>query len=149
LRPNSSPSRKPWLVAFRAPDDWNAALQSVADIYGVPRYDDLLVNVYGTTASVGAERPPRALPLSAEELEYARAVIGSALDTRDARMIAAHLYGDELLAAQGHPTVGLSPFAGFEVGYRLVRAYLEHTGEHVPEAIGRPTEEILAHARSM
>jgi uncharacterized protein YjaZ len=139
----------PWLVAFRAPDDWNAALQSVADIYGVPRYDDLLVNVYGSTTPVGSERPPRALPLSAEELEYARAVIGGALDTRDARIIAAHLYGDELLAAQGHPTVGLPPFAGFEVAYRLVRAYLEHTGERMSEAIGKPTEEILARAGAM
>jgi hypothetical protein len=42
-----------------------------------------------------------------------------------------------------HPTVGLPPFAGFEVGYRLVRANLEHTGESLPEAIGKPTEEIL------
>jgi uncharacterized protein YjaZ len=133
----------PWLVAFRAPDDWDAALQSVAEMYGVPRYDDLLVNVYGTTAPVGAERPPRALPLDTEELEYARALIGGALGISDARLIAAHLYGDELLAAQGHPTVGLPPFAGFEVGYRLVRAYLEHTNESLPEAIGKPTGEIL------
>jgi uncharacterized protein YjaZ len=136
----------PWLVAFRAPDDWNAALQSVADMYAAPRYDDLLVNVYGTTAPVGAERPPRALPLNAEELEYARAVIGSALDISDARLIAAHLYGDELLAAQGHPTVGLPPFAGFEVGCRLVQAYLEHTGASLPETIGKASGEILARA---
>ncbi len=133
----------PWLVAFRAPDDWDAALQSVADMYAVPRYDDVLVNVYGSTAPVGADRPPRALPLSAEELEYAHAVIGGALDTSDARLIAAHLYGDELLAAQGHPTVGLPPFAGFEVGYRLIRAYLDRTGERLPQAIGKPTVEIL------
>jgi uncharacterized protein YjaZ len=133
----------PWLVAFRAPDDWNAALQAVADIYAVPRYDDLLVNVYGATAPVGAERPPRALRLDTDELEYAHAVIGGALDISDARLIAAHLYGDELLAAQGHPTVGLPPFAGFEVGYRLVQAYLELTGESLPEAIRKPSGEIL------
>ncbi len=66
----------PWLVAFRAPDEWNTALQSVADMSGVPRYDDVLINIYGTTAPVGAERPPGALPLDTEELEYARAVIG-------------------------------------------------------------------------
>jgi uncharacterized protein YjaZ len=81
--------------------------------------------------------------LDTDELEYALAVIGGALDISDARLIAAHLYGDELLAAQGHPTVGLPPFAGFEVGYRLVQAYLEHTGESLPEAIGKPTGAIL------
>ena len=134
----------PWLVAFRAPDDWDAALQSVAEMYGAPRYDEVLVNVYGATAPIGAERPPRALPLDTEDLEYARAVIGGAIDLSDAHLIAAHLYGDELLAAQGRPTVGLPPFAGFEVGYRLVKAYLEHTGEGLREAIGKPTGEILA-----
>ena len=68
---------------------------------------------------------------------------GGALDLSDARLVAAHLYGDELLAAQGHPTVGLPPFAGFEVGYQLVQAYLGHTGESLPEVIGKPTGEIL------
>src|SRR4029079_19030298 len=115
----------------------------VADIYAVPRYDAVLVNVYGATAPIGPERPPRALPLDGEELEYARAVIGGALGLSDARLIAAHLYGDELLAAQGHPTVGLPPFAGFEVGYRMVQAQLGHTGASLPEVIGKPTGEIL------
>ena len=100
----------------------------------MPSYDDVLVNVYGMTAQVGSARPPGAQPLDAEELAYAREVIGGALNRSDARLTAAHLYGDELLAAQGHPTVGLPPFAGFEAGYRLVQVYLERTGANLAAA---------------
>jgi len=38
------------------------------------------------------------------------------MDTRDPSGIAAHLYGDELMAAQGHRGVGLPAYAGFEIG---------------------------------
>jgi hypothetical protein len=40
-----------------------------------------------------------------------------ALDDTHPSAIAAYLYGDELVAAHGHPTVGLSPYAGFDVAY--------------------------------
>lgn len=62
----------------------------------------------------------------------------------DARIIAAHLYGDLVVAAQGHQTVGLPPYAGFEIAHRLVQSYLQRTGASLAEAVSKTTEEILS-----
>ena len=133
----------PWLVAFRQADDWPAALAAVARLYGVSAYGDLCFNVYGARFSPGAVQPPEARPLDTDELTYAREVIRAALDTTTPGLIAAHLYGDALVGPHGYPTVGLPPYAGFEVGYSLVQAYLRHTGRSLTEAMARSSAEIL------
>lgn len=70
----------------------------------------------------------RAALLDAEELAYAAEVIAPALQDRDARSIAANLYGDEILAFQGHEGVGLPPFAGFAVAAALSQGEIELNG---------------------
>jgi len=85
-----------------------------------------------------------ARPLDADEFAYARDLIGAALGATTPGVVAAYLYGDALVAPQGHPTVGLPPYAGFEVGYRLVRAYLWRTGRSLAEAMTTSPAEILA-----
>jgi uncharacterized protein YjaZ len=134
----------PWLVAFRKPDGWDSTLTEIAARCGVACYDDLVVNVYGSQQPVGGGRPPPALPLASDELAYSRAVILEALAVTDPRLIAAHLYGDELAAAQGHPAVGLPAYAGFEVGYRLVQEFLGRTGRDVCATLTLPTTALLA-----
>jgi uncharacterized protein YjaZ len=140
--PESLP--EPWLAAFRPAEDWEAALRWVAARYGVERYDDVVVNVYGARAPVGPARPPWPAPLDAEELAYARAVIAEAPNTTDERLIAARLYSDHFVAAQGHPAVGLPPYAGFAVACRLAREYLDRTGRDPAQAMPAPTRAILA-----
>ncbi len=134
----------PWLVAFRQAGDWPGALAAVAHMYGVETYDDIGFNVYGSRFSSGSMRPPEARPLDADDLVYARDLIGAALGATTPGVIAAYLYGDALVAPQGHPTVGLPPYAGFEVGYRLVRAYLRRTRRSLAEAMATSSAEILA-----
>lgn len=133
----------PWLVAFAKPDDWNQALAHVAQFYQLASYNDLVVNVYGGQVPIGDERPPHATPLDPEDLEYAAEIIKTALDVSDATTIAAYMYGDAIVAMQGHPAVGLPPYAGFEVGYRLVREYLRRSGQRLSEAIVMSSQEIL------
>lgn len=120
------------------------ALAWIAHQYGIAAYADLVVNVYGSQATVGWERPPVAAPLAADELEYARSVIAEALDTSDPRLITAHLYGDDLVTAQGHTGVGLPPYAGFKVAYRWVRAYLQRAGHDLRQVLAAPTDDILS-----
>ncbi|HLZ62887.1 MAG TPA: DUF2268 domain-containing putative Zn-dependent protease [Ktedonosporobacter sp.] len=135
----------PWLVSIRQPDDWQETLSHVARLHGVNSYDEIKCNIYGMQFLIGdAPRPPTAQPLEPDELEYVRDLIDRALTTTDARLIAAYLYGDELTALQGHPTVGLPPYAGFEFGYHLVQAYLQQSGQSLAEAIATPSQEILA-----
>jgi uncharacterized protein YjaZ len=133
----------PWLVSFYEPDDWEEALRFVAGFYGLSNFNEITYNVYGMTRAMGSERPPYALPLEAEELPYAREIIYEALEESAPSRIAAYLYGDEIVAAHGHAAMGLSPYAGFEVGYRLAQSYLQRTGQNVAEAIATPTEVIL------
>jgi len=71
---------------------------------------------------------------------------GAALGATAPGVIAAYLYGDALTAPQGHPTAGLPPYAGFEVGYRLVRAYLRRTGRSLAEAMATSPMGILTEA---
>jgi uncharacterized protein YjaZ len=139
-----SPDVPPWLVAFAKPADWAQALAHVAEFYQLSSYDQLEVNVYGSRFAVGAARLPQAGVLDRDELCYATDVIGAALSVTDATTIAAYMYGDAIVAAQGHPTVGLPSYAGFEVGYRLVQDYLRQTGQSLADAIVTSSEKILA-----
>ncbi len=139
----------PWLVAFHPAGDWPDALAAVAHMYGVATYDDIGSNVYGSRVSSDGARPPAARPLDADELAYAHDLIGAALGATTPGVIAAYLYGDALVAPQGHPTVGLPPYAGCEVGYRMVRAYLQRTGKSVVEAMSTSSVQILAEAATV
>ncbi|HEY0606448.1 MAG TPA: DUF2268 domain-containing putative Zn-dependent protease [Herpetosiphonaceae bacterium] len=136
-------SAAPWLVAFAKPDDWDQALSDVAQFYQLASYNDLVVNVYGGQVPIGDERPPEAAPLDPEDLEYASAIIKAALDVSNATTIAAYMYGDAIVAMQGHPAVGLPPYAGFEVGYRLVQEYLRQSGQSLSEAMVMSSQKLL------
>lgn len=133
----------PWLVAFAKPEDWDLALAHVAQFYQLASYNDLVVNVYGGQVPVGSERPPQAVPLDPEDRAYAREIIKAALNVSDATTIAGYMYGDAIVAMQGHPAVGLPPYAGFEVGYRLVREYLRQSGRRLSEVMLMSSQEIL------
>lgn len=133
----------PWLVAFAKPNDWDQALGHVAQFYQLASYNDLVVNVYGGQVPIGSERLPQAVPLDPEDLAYASEIIKAALNVSDATTIAGYMYGDAIVAMQGHPAVGLPPYAGFEVGYRLVQEYLRQSGRRLSEAMLMSSQEIL------
>jgi uncharacterized protein YjaZ len=47
----------------------------------------------------------------------------------------------------GDPGAGLPLYAGYAIGYRVVQAYLAHTGHNVPAATFVPAHEIIAASR--
>lgn len=109
----------PWLTPFTAPPDHEATLGWIAGRSGVNSYNELRTNVFGSMLSGDdVPTPPRGEPLTEDELAYSIAVVREGLTVTEWPLIAAYLYGDEIVGAMGHPTVGLSPYAGFEVAYR-------------------------------
>ncbi|MGB1249227.1 MAG: DUF2268 domain-containing putative Zn-dependent protease [Candidatus Promineifilaceae bacterium] len=110
----------PWAVTWQKSADYDAALAKIATLRGIDVYDHMLTNIFGAVVPIGSKRPPQIEPMDAETFAYAEEVIREALDETDPIQIAAHLYGDELVARQGYPTAGLPAYAGYEVAYRWV-----------------------------
>jgi len=129
----------PWLAAHVAPAEWPADLRAVAALYGAGDYSRVPANSYGRSEWRALPDPPAGAPLDAEELAYAEEVVGAASAADDPRAIAAHLFGDAIIAEQGHPQAGLPPYAGFEVAYRLVL----RAGVRPGAALGAPTAAVL------
>ena len=107
----------PWLVAHTPPASWSDDLAAVAQLYGVASYSAVPANLYGAS-DVQVEPPPAGVVLTHDERDYCIGVINGAITTTDPRTIAAHLYGDQIVGAQGHPQAGLPPYAGFEIAFR-------------------------------
>jgi uncharacterized protein YjaZ len=79
-----------------------------------------------------------------EELATARRVIGGALEVSGFNAVRSYIFGDTITATQGLPRVGVPDFAGYAIGYRVVRQYLQRTGRSVVEATFLPSQEIIA-----
>lgn len=132
----------PWGRWLSAPVDWSQTLNEIAMLYGLARYDDLVVNVYSSQIRIGAERLPAVMAMDADEQEYALDLIRDGLDEIDPNLIAAYLYGDEVVAQQGHSGVGLSPYAGFECAHQIVRRCLEKHKLSLVDAFAEPSAEF-------
>ena len=57
--------------------------------------------------------------------------------------IRGYIFGDWAAEEYGYEAVGLPDFAGYTIGYRLVRAYIERTGLNAAEATYKPWQEIV------
>ncbi|GLV60113.1 hypothetical protein KDH_69360 [Dictyobacter sp. S3.2.2.5] len=79
-----------------------------------------------------------------EELTTARRVIGGALDMSGFDAVRGYIFGDSITSAWGGPKAGVPDFAGYAIGYRVVRQYLQRTGGSVAEATFLPSREIIA-----
>lgn len=106
-----------WMNPFHPAADWDDTLQAVAALYGLSSYSEMKVNTYGQNTIVGDERPPFPKPLDADMRELVESVITDSLDETTPHRIASILYGDEIIAAQGYPGLGLPPFAGYEIAH--------------------------------
>ncbi|HEY1011366.1 MAG TPA: hypothetical protein VGE07_01595, partial [Herpetosiphonaceae bacterium] len=133
----------PWRVVFATPPGWEEDLQAVAALHGKDSFADLPFNIYGSWGVMGAERPPEPLPLAPDELAYSAGLLAGLLDATDPALIAAALYGDELVAANGFPTLGLSAYAGFHVAWAAVRRHAERAGADLAAQFALPAAELL------
>ncbi len=87
-------------------------------------------------------------PVTAMVTPEARAAIlprfGAALETQGFDEARAYIFGDWAAAQHGYPARGIPDFAGYGVGYHVVRAFLTHTGMSAAEATYLPWREITA-----
>ena len=122
-----------WLAPFRPfgpsgsaeePGTWEAELARVAMLLGVANYSELVTNHFGRGPIVGTARPAAIAPRDGEERDYARVLLTPLLAATDPCTIAAALYGDELVSAQGHAPLGLATYAGLEWAHERVKQTL-------------------------
>jgi uncharacterized protein YjaZ len=132
-----------WLFPFAAPGDWDEVLIKVAGFYGLKNYEQVPTNLYGGKENPDSFRLPQLQPMTEEELNYALEVTHEALSATDAHTIAAYLYGDPIMVRQGHPTVGLPTYAGFELGYHLVQNRLRTGKQALDELLLTPTVQFF------
>ena len=85
--------------------------------------------------------------LSAEELEEARPVFREALEVSGFDEIRGYVFGDWAASKMGYVPRGLPDFAGYAVGYRIVREYLDRSGRTAAEATYLPWREIVERSR--
>jgi uncharacterized protein YjaZ len=72
-------------------------------------------------------------------VEATRATFAAALDKSGFDVVRQYIFGSEAL--------GVSPHAGYVIGYRVVQAYLRRTGQSVVDATFVPAEQIIAESR--
>ncbi len=81
--------------------------------------------------------------LSEGELEEARPVFRDALEVSGFDEIRGYVFGDWAASRMGYVPRGLPDFAGYAVGYRIVRKYLDRSGRSAVEATYVPWREIV------
>ncbi len=79
------------------------------------------------------------------QLEAARAMIGSGLESTGFDVIRAYIFGDALAERAGYkPLGGMPTYGGYAIGYHVVQAFLQRSGKSIEETTFLPTAEIIA-----
>ncbi|QDX94450.1 hypothetical protein EEL32_00980 [Brevibacillus laterosporus] len=79
-----------------------------------------------------------------EDLEYSTEVIKDSLDIKGFADVSSYMFGDTIAKEQGYQPVGLSPFAGYAVGYQAVQSFMKSNNVGIREATLLGTDEILS-----
>jgi len=92
--------------------------------------ESFATELYGT-----AKAGPWVTGLDASDVEAVKPLFQEGLTITGFNEVRRYVFGD--------PDAGLPVYAGYAVGYRVVRAYLRRTGKSVVEATFVPAEEII------
>lgn len=79
-----------------------------------------------------------------EDLEYSKEVIKDSLDIKGFAEVSSYMFGDTIAKEQGYQPVGLSPFAGYAIGYQAVQSFMDNNNVGIEEATLLGTDEILS-----
>ncbi len=105
--------------------------EGLAEAFAVELYGEEVAGYYVTDFDEG-------------DLTTAQRVIGGALDATGFDAVRGYIFGDTIAARMGLPLVGAPDYAGYAMGYRVVRQYLERTGTTAAAATFVPAAEIIA-----
>ncbi|WP_442603948.1 DUF2268 domain-containing protein [Paenibacillus sp. KN14-4R] len=78
-----------------------------------------------------------------EDFEYSLEVMKDALHIKGFAEVSSYMFGDTFAKEQGYPPVGLSPFAGYAVGYQVVQSFMKTNHVGIREASLLGTDEII------
>jgi uncharacterized protein YjaZ len=94
---------------------------------------------------VGQDRlGPWAQALTDEQIEAVRPRFREGLEVTGFDQVRGYIFGDWAAGEFGYQKQGLPDFAGYTVGYRIVRGYMARSGRSAAEATYRPWREIVA-----
>ncbi|SMF69586.1 Uncharacterized protein YjaZ [Paenibacillus uliginis N3/975] len=86
---------------------------------------------------------PWVTSIDQEELEYSINVIREGLDVKGFAEVSSYMFGDEFAKKEGYPPVGLSPGAGYAVGYHVVQSFTKRNNITIQEATLLSAEDII------
>lgn len=78
-----------------------------------------------------------------EDLNYSIEIIKDALNVKGFAEVSSYMFGDTIAKEQGYQPVGLSPFAGYAVGYHAVQSFMKINNVGIVEASLLGAEEII------
>ncbi|MFD3449477.1 DUF2268 domain-containing protein [Microbacteriaceae bacterium 4G12] len=78
-----------------------------------------------------------------ENLEYSIEVMKDALHIKGFAEVSSYMFGDTFAKEQGYQPVGLSPFAGYAIGYEVVQSFMKMNHVGISEATLLRTDEII------
>ncbi|MFJ7736516.1 DUF2268 domain-containing protein [Lysinibacillus sp. NPDC097287] len=79
-----------------------------------------------------------------EDLKYSTEVIKDMLNVKGFAEVSSYMFGDEIAKEQGYQSVGLSPFAGYAVGYQIVQSFMKNNNVGIEKATLLTTDEIIS-----
>ncbi|WP_026674876.1 DUF2268 domain-containing protein [Alkalihalobacterium bogoriense] len=90
---------------------------------------------------------PWVTSIDKDDLLYSLAVIKENLGVKGFAEVSSYMFGDVFAKEQGYSPVGLSPFAGYAVGYELVQSFMRENGIGIEEATFLSTKDIIGNCR--
>lgn len=82
-----------------------------------------------------------------EDLNYSLEVFKDALYVKGFGEVSSYMFGDLFAKEQGYQPVGLSPFAGYAVGYKIVQSFMKNNHIGIKEATLLDTDEIISNCQ--
>lgn len=90
---------------------------------------------------------PWVTSIDKDDLLYSLDVIKENLDVKGFAEVSSYMFGDVFAKEQGYSPVGLSPFAGYAVGYEVVQSFMRENSIGIAEATLLSTKDIIGNCR--
>lgn len=88
---------------------------------------------------------PWVTSLNEEDVLYSIQVLKNALNIKGFTEVSSYMFGDIYAKEQGYSPVGLSPYAGYAIGYKAVQSFMNLNHVGIAEATLLQADEIIEH----
>ncbi|GAA0386090.1 DUF2268 domain-containing protein [Paenibacillus motobuensis] len=88
---------------------------------------------------------PWVTSLDEEDVLYSIRVLKNALNIKGFAEVSSYMFGDIYAKEQGYSPVGLSPYAGYAIGYKAVQSFMNLNHVGIAEATLLKADEIIGH----